>query len=89
MTRTRDHGGGLDAAILSYGGAHLDTFMARHADLVAGTELYRLYCVNDAPACQDRLAQAHIWTRVIPYSDRWLRLGLPAPDQWAQLEAAL
>ena len=89
MTRTRDHGGGPDAAILRYGGARIDTLKARHADLVGGTELFRLCGANDAPDHQDRLAQAHIWIRVIPYSDRWLRLGLPAPDQWSQLEAAL
>lgn len=38
---------------------------------------------------QERLARGHVWSRVFPYSDRWLRLGLPHPDRWDRLEAAL
>ncbi len=68
----------------------LDALMRSHgAQLAGGTRLFRLYEVGDAPAWQDRLARAHVWSRIFPYSDRWLRLGLPAPDRWAQLEAAL
>ena len=68
----------------------LDALMQSHgAQLAGGTRLFRLYEVGDAPAWQDRLARAHVWSRIFPYSDRWLRLGLPAPDRWAQLEAAL
>lgn len=59
------------------------------APVVGGTSLFRLYDVGDAKAWQDRLAQGHVWSRIFPYSDRWLRLGLPAPDRWAQLETAL
>ena len=36
-----------------------------------------------------RLARHRVWSRVFPYSSVWLRLGLPAPDRWPQLEAAL
>lgn len=57
--------------------------------VVGGTDLFRLYDVSDAHRMQDRLARARIWTRVFPYSDRWLRLGLPGPDGWSRLEAAL
>lgn len=58
--------------------------------VVGGTTLFRLYDVGDAAAWQDRLAQHHIWSRIFPYSDRWLRLGLPGPDaHWERLEEAL
>ena len=59
------------------------------ATIVGGTTLFRLYDVGDAAAWQDKLAKAHVWSRVFPYSDRWLRLGLPAPDRWDQLGSAL
>jgi cobalamin biosynthetic protein CobC len=68
----------------------LDTLMTRRgATLAGGTSLFRLYSVPDAAAWQDRLAQAHIWSRIFPYSDTLLRLGLPAPDHWPRLEAAV
>ncbi|MBY6084489.1 threonine-phosphate decarboxylase CobD [Ruegeria arenilitoris] len=68
----------------------LDTLMTgKGADLVGGTTLFRLYKVDDAVAWQDRLAQTHIWSRIFPYSDRFLRLGLPADHGWSRLEAAL
>lgn len=70
--------------------ARLDTLMTvKGAALVGGTTLFRLYEVDDAAAWQDRLAQNHVWSRIFPYSKTYLRLGLPAPDRWAQLEAAL
>lgn len=68
----------------------LDALMtANGAKALGGTTLFRLYDVGDAQAWQDRLAQHHVWSRVFPYSSRWLRLGLPHPDRWAQFEAAL
>jgi cobalamin biosynthetic protein CobC len=63
--------------------------MRAGAQLVGGTTLFRLYEVPDAAAWQDRLANHHVWSRVFPYNARWLRLGLPAPDQWARIEEAL
>lgn len=57
--------------------------------LVGGTDLFRTYEVPDASAMQDRLARAKVWSRIFPYSKTWIRLGLPAPDRWDQLEAAL
>ena len=74
-------------ARLAQDAARLDHLIG--AEVVGGTDLFRLYEVDDAAAWQDRLARGHVWSRVFPYSDRWLRLGLPAPDQWDQLEAAL
>ena len=70
--------------------ARLNSLMGQTgAKVVGGTDLFGLYDVGDAAAFQDRLARAHIWTRVFPYSDRWVRLGLPAPEIWDRLEAAL
>ncbi len=58
--------------------------------LLGGPELFRLYDTPDATAARDRLARHHIWTRMFPYSDRWLRLGLPGqPREWDRLAAAL
>ena len=60
------------------------------AGLVGGTTLFRLYEVDDAAAWQDRLARHRIWSRVFPYSTRWLRLGLPGTEgDWTRLEEAL
>jgi cobalamin biosynthesis protein CobC len=69
--------------------ARLDDMIGKGgASLIGGTSLFRLYTVDDAAAWQDRLARAHVWSRIFPYSRTWLRLGLPAPDRWHQLEAA-
>lgn len=77
-------------ARLSTDAQRLDALMlARGATLVGGTTLFRLYDVEDAKAFQKHLAQAHIWSRIFPYSTRWLRLGLPAVQDWARIEAAL
>ena len=69
--------------------ARLDALMAPHGRLVGGTDLFRLYDVGDAEAVRDRLAARHIHVRIFPYSERWLRLGLPPAGGWARLEAAL
>ena len=68
----------------------LDALMtAAGARVVGGTTLFRLYEVADAEAAQTHLARHRIWSRIFPYSRTWLRLGLPAPDGWDRLEAAL
>ena len=59
------------------------------AKVVGGTSLFRLYEVDNAAKWQERLARGHVWSRIFPYSKTWLRLGLPAPDRWSQLEATL
>ncbi|WP_245582891.1 threonine-phosphate decarboxylase [Sediminimonas qiaohouensis] len=70
--------------------ARLDALMTgAGARVQGGTPLFRLYHVGDAQDWQTRLAHAHIWTRTFPYSRHWLRLGLPAPDDWPRIEAAL
>ncbi|WP_137702460.1 threonine-phosphate decarboxylase [Marimonas lutisalis] len=76
-------------ARLARDAARLDGLMTPHGALVGGTDLFRLYKVADAAAFQARLAEAHIWSRIFPYSATWLRLGLPAPEHWARLEAVL
>jgi cobalamin biosynthetic protein CobC len=77
-------------ARLSRDAAKLDGLMTgKGAALVGGTTLFRLYEVADAQNWQHRLAQHHVWSRTFPYNPRWLRLGLPAPERWDQLEAAL
>lgn len=58
--------------------------------LVGGTPLFRLYDTGNAGAAQDRLAGAGIWTRRFPWSEGWLRLGLPGgAAEWARIEKAL
>jgi cobalamin biosynthetic protein CobC len=70
--------------------ARLDALVtARGAQIVGGTPLFRLYRVGSAAEWQDRLAHQHIWTRIFPYSDTLIRLGLPGPADWDRIEAAL
>lgn len=70
--------------------SRLDALVGDHgAKLLGGTSLFRLYEVDDAAAWQTRLAQGHVWSRIFPYATNWIRLGLPAPDDWAQVQAAL
>ncbi len=57
---------------------------------VGGGALFRLYDTSDASAAQAQLARHKIWSRIFPYSARWLRLGLPGnAAEWARLSAAL
>jgi len=75
---------------LQHDADRLDRLMtAAGARVTGGTTLFRLYTVDDAAAWQARLARGRVWSRIFPYSDRWLRLGLPGPGDWAQLEAAI
>ena len=76
---------------LAHDANRLDALMqARGASVVGGTSLFRLYDVGDAVGWQTRLAQDHqIWSRVFPYSDTWLRLGLPSTQDWPRVAAAL
>jgi cobalamin biosynthetic protein CobC len=70
--------------------ARLDALMhSAGAEVAGGTPLFRLYRVAKAADWQARLARHHIWSRVFPYSDSYLRLGLPAPEGWPRLESAL
>ncbi len=57
--------------------------------LIGGTSLFRLYDAQIAADAQAHLARHHIWSRIFPYSDTWLRLGIPGPKEWERLSAAL
>ena len=75
---------------LSTDAQKLDALMlSKGAEIVGGTTLFRLYEVDDAAAWQDTLAQSKIWSRIFPYSKRWLRLGLPHTMDWSRLKDAL
>ena len=76
-------------ARLTRDAARLDALMAPHGTCLGGTTLFRLYALPDASAFQSRLAHHRIWSRTFPYSDTWLRLGLPPTEGWPRLEAAL
>jgi cobalamin biosynthetic protein CobC len=77
-------------ARLATDAARLDSMMLKAgADTPRGTDLFRLYRVDNARAWQDRLAQHQIWSRIFPWSDTLLRLGLPDGDGWARLSEAL
>lgn len=70
--------------------ARLDQMVIRAGGRAAGgTDLFRLYQVDDAAVWRDRLAQHHIWTRIFPWSGSLIRMGLPDGDGWARLDAAL
>ncbi|MGO4914300.1 threonine-phosphate decarboxylase [Pseudogemmobacter sp. W21_MBD1_M6] len=66
-----------------------DLMQSKGATPLGGTTLFRLYDTPDAKAVQTQLATSHLWSRIFPYSSTWVRLGLPAPDQWSKLENAL
>lgn len=56
-------------------------------DLVGGCLLFRTY---SAPAnLAEHLARHRILVRRFPYAQDWIRVGLPSPERWTQLEAAL
>lgn len=57
--------------------------------LVGGTALFRTYATPSAIEAQRRLARHHIWSRRFPYSETWLRMGLPYGTDWHRIEAAL
>lgn len=71
-------------------GPRLDALAARMGwRLAGGAHLFRLYDTPDARAAQDHLARARIWSRIFPWSDRLIRLGLPGGEaEWARLDAA-
>ena len=57
---------------------------------LGGCPLFRLYDTPDAALAQMRLAGHQIWSRIFPYSNRWLRLGLPGGEtEWARFAQAL
>lgn len=59
------------------------------AALEGGCDLFRLYQVDSAQRWQDRFSGHKILTRIFPYSDTYIRLGLPPSDGWDQLQTCL
>ncbi len=70
--------------------ARLDQLMIQAgAHPAGGCDLFRLYDVDTAQTWHDHLASHHILSRIFPYSQTYLRLGLPPQDGWDKLETAL
>ncbi|MDG1737344.1 MAG: threonine-phosphate decarboxylase CobD [Paracoccaceae bacterium] len=78
-------------ARLAKDAARMDAMATANGWVVkGGTTLFRLYETDNAVEAQHHLARHHIWSRIFPYSDRWIRLGLPHGEhRWDQLEKAL
>lgn len=77
-------------ARLNEDAAHLDALMQRAgARALGGTALFRLFDVPSAARWQAGLARHHVLGRIFPWSTTALRLGLPRPDRWGQIETAL
>jgi cobalamin biosynthetic protein CobC len=67
-----------------------DLVRSRRWSLQGGTPLFRLYDTEQATAAQTHLARSQIWSRAFPWSEGWLRLGIPGNEaEWARLAAAL
>lgn len=75
---------------LYHDAARLDEMATRAGwQVIGGTSLFRTYATTDAETTQDHFAQARIWTRIFPYSARWIRFGLPGDGrEWARLKTA-
>lgn len=69
----------------------LDALAARRGwTLVGGSHLFRLYETSSAEAEREHLARHRIWSRIFPWSETFIRMGLPgAPEEWRRLEVAL
>ena len=76
---------------LRHDAARLDGLAAATGwQLVGGTPLFRTYETGEAAGVQTRLARHRIWSRIFPYAENWIRLGLPGTEaDWTRLEAAL
>ncbi len=76
---------------LSVDANRLDQIMtAAGAVSPCGTTLFRSYHVANAQAWFEKLANSHILSRIFPYSDTMIRLGLPASEaHWSRVEKVL
>ena len=77
--------------MLQAGAARLDAMATCVGwQLVGGTPLFRTYAAPSAVAAQEALAAHRVWSRIFPYSDSWIRLGLAGDEAgWAQLAKAM
>ena len=71
--------------------ARLDALLtAAGAGIVGGTDLFRLVRLSNPGIWHRVLARRQIWTRIFPYSNDWLRFGLPGSEaDWDRLAKAL
>lgn len=61
-----------------------------HIKIAGGCDLFRLAHVMNATGLHTHLCKHKILTRVFPYSENWIRFGLPAnDDQFRRLHHAL
>jgi len=68
----------------------LDDLLIRAGlNVLGGTSLFRLAAADDAQGRFVRMAEAGVLTRPFDHAPTWLRLGLPDPDNWPRVEAAL
>lgn len=75
---------------LDCGAQRLDALLAKAGfEIVGGTSLFRLAAAADAGARFPSLCKAGVLTRPFDYAPTWLRFGIPAPRDFARLEAAL
>ena len=57
----------------------LDATLAQNTlSVLGGTDLFRLAECDNAERLHDHLCQNQILTRIFPYSENWIRFGLPA-----------
>ncbi|WP_327785566.1 hypothetical protein [Sphingomonas changnyeongensis] len=87
-----DHGwAAATRARLAEAAAGLDAVLERAGiTLCGGTSLFRYVALADAARCWRTLAEAGIYVRRFGWSDRHLRIGLPAgPAECARLAQAL
>ena len=69
--------------------ARLDKLMKNY-QLIGGTNLFRLYSVDDATSFAQHLASAKILTRTFNYNRNWIRFGLPKKElDWKRIQKAL
>ena len=70
--------------------ARLDNLlMSLNAKPIGDCSLFRTYVVEDAAQIHKQFAESLIWSRIFPYSNDWIRLGLPPKSDWSRLENAL
>jgi len=75
---------------LSADARRLDDLLIRAGlNVLGGTSLFRLAAAADAQHRFVRLAEAGVLTRPFDHAPTWLRFGLPNPDDWPRVEAAL
>jgi cobalamin biosynthetic protein CobC len=67
-----------------------DLLLAAGFEMIGGTALYRLVCMDRADLVFERLGRAGIVVRRFTRAPTWLRFGLPGPEwAWERLSAAL